>query len=117
MSRRCRVRPGGATGRNDTLRYDPDMAPPHRVAALAYDGLAAFELGVAVEAFAVRRPELDVDWWYDFAVCADCVETRFAGVCPNCGGGFVPRPIRPAVKLETYPASTERVTKAHAPCV
>ena len=71
MSRRCRVRPGGATGRNDTLRYDPDMAPPHRVAALAYDGLAPFELGVAVEAFAVRRPELDVDWWYDFAVCAE----------------------------------------------
>ena len=34
--------------------------PRHRVAALAYDGLAPFELGVAVEAFAVRRPELDV---------------------------------------------------------
>ena len=45
--------------------------PAHRVAALAYDGLAPFELGVAVEAFAVRRPELDVRWWYDFAVCAE----------------------------------------------
>ena len=52
-----------ASGRNDTVRYDPDMPAQHRVAALAYDGLAPFELGVAVEAFAVRRLELDVHMW------------------------------------------------------
>ena len=54
---------------------------------------------------------------FECTFCADCVETRFDGVCPNCGGGFVPRPMRPAVKLAAYPPSTERVVKAHAPCV
>jgi len=33
---------------------------------------------------------------YECTFCADCVETKLANVCPNCGGGFVPRPIRPA---------------------
>jgi uncharacterized protein len=28
--------------------------------------------------------------------CADCVERELHNVCPNCGGGFTPRPIRPA---------------------
>lgn len=35
------------------------------------------------------------------------------GVCPNCGGGFVPRPIRPAGLLSKYPPSTERIVKEH----
>jgi hypothetical protein len=33
---------------------------------------------------------------YECTFCADCVETKLHNVCPNCGGGFVPRPIRPA---------------------
>jgi uncharacterized protein len=33
---------------------------------------------------------------YECTFCADCVETRLGNVCPNCGGGFAPRPIRPA---------------------
>ena len=33
---------------------------------------------------------------YECTFCADCVETRIKNVCPNCGGGFAPRPIRPA---------------------
>ena len=33
---------------------------------------------------------------YECTFCADCVEARLNNVCPNCGGGFVPRPIRPA---------------------
>ena len=33
---------------------------------------------------------------YECTFCADCVETHLHNVCPNCGGGFVPRPIRPA---------------------
>lgn len=53
---------------------------------------------------------------FECTFCADCVETRFAGVCPNCGGGFVPRPIRPAKKLGRFPPSTERFTKPHAAC-
>jgi hypothetical protein len=32
---------------------------------------------------------------YECTFCADCVETKIFNVCPNCGGGFVPRPIRP----------------------
>ena len=43
---------------------------PHRVAALVFDGLAPFELGVVVEVFGLARPEVDVDDWYDLVVCA-----------------------------------------------
>jgi hypothetical protein len=33
---------------------------------------------------------------YECTFCADCVENALHDVCPNCGGGFAPRPIRPA---------------------
>ena len=52
---------------------------------------------------------------YECTFCADCVATPLHNVCPNCGGGFVPRPIRPrtawrpGVSLSHRPASTERV--------
>ena len=32
---------------------------------------------------------------YECTFCAHCVETKIGNVCPNCGGGFAPRPIRP----------------------
>jgi uncharacterized protein len=32
---------------------------------------------------------------FECTFCRDCVE-RLHDVCPNCGGGFVPRPIRPS---------------------
>lgn len=32
---------------------------------------------------------------YECTYCADCVETVLHNVCPTCGGGFCPRPIRP----------------------
>jgi hypothetical protein len=32
---------------------------------------------------------------YECTFCADCVETVLRDVCPNCGGNFEPRPIRP----------------------
>jgi len=32
---------------------------------------------------------------YECTFCADCVATKIDNVCPNCGGGFAPRPIRP----------------------
>ena len=38
---------------------------------LAFDGIAPFELGVAAEVFALPRPELEVDAWYDFALFAE----------------------------------------------
>ncbi len=33
---------------------------------------------------------------YECTFCADCVDTVLGNVCPNCGGGFAPRPIRPS---------------------
>lgn len=33
---------------------------------------------------------------YECTFCAHCVATVLHDVCPNCGGGFVPRPIRPS---------------------
>lgn len=39
------------------------------VVAVAYDGLCAFEFGVASELFGLARPELDVDW-YEYDVVA-----------------------------------------------
>jgi hypothetical protein len=32
---------------------------------------------------------------YECTFCADCADNKLANVCPNCGGGFVSRPIRP----------------------
>jgi hypothetical protein len=32
---------------------------------------------------------------YECTFCVSCVDTVLQGVCPNCGGNFVPRPIRP----------------------
>jgi uncharacterized protein len=58
---------------------------------------------------------------YECTFCAECVETKLLDVCPNCGGGFVPRPIRPAgewragVSLAHHPASTRRRHLAYAP--
>jgi hypothetical protein len=46
---------------------------------------------------------------FECTFCVACVETVLGGVCPNCGGEFVPRPRRPAAELVRNPASTERV--------
>jgi hypothetical protein len=54
---------------------------------------------------------------YECTFCADCAEGHFGGICPNCGGELVRRPIRPAARLVSDPASTERVTKAHPGCL
>jgi len=35
---------------------------------------------------------------YECTFCAACVEHKLYNVCPNCGGGFAPRPIRPATE-------------------
>ncbi|HEY1257855.1 MAG TPA: DUF1272 domain-containing protein [Stellaceae bacterium] len=52
---------------------------------------------------------------YECTFCADCVEKHLANVCPNCGGGFAPRPIRPlrewrpGLSRTDRPPSTERI--------
>jgi hypothetical protein len=49
---------------------------------------------------------------YECTFCRSCVETKLKGVCPNCGGNFAPRPIRPASRLGKHPPATERVLNA-----
>ena len=48
---------------------------------------------------------------YECTFCAECTENVLHGICPNCGGNLMPRPIRPAGMLARNPASTRRVTK------
>jgi len=33
---------------------------------------------------------------FECTFCRDCALGVFDNTCPNCGGGFVPRPVRPA---------------------
>lgn len=49
---------------------------------------------------------------FECTFCVDCVGNVLGGICPNCGGEFVQRPIRPAALLGKYPASTKRILKA-----
>jgi uncharacterized protein len=51
---------------------------------------------------------------FECTFCASCADGVLKGVCPNCGGNFAPRPIRPAAKLGKYPPSTERVLRKRA---
>jgi hypothetical protein len=50
---------------------------------------------------------------YECTFCASCVEAVLGNVCPNCGGGFAPRPIRPSRNwkgdnhLGKHPAGTK----------
>lgn len=48
---------------------------------------------------------------FECTFCHECVKNILQQVCPNCGGGFEKRPIRPASLLEKYPVSTKKVHK------
>ena len=48
---------------------------------------------------------------FECTFCRNCVETKLGGTCPNCGGNFAARPIRPEGKLAKNPPSTVRVLK------
>jgi len=45
---------------------------------------------------------------FECTFCRACVEGVLNRRCPNCGGEFVRRPIRPAGKLEKYPPARQR---------
>lgn len=53
---------------------------------------------------------------YECTYCAQCVEAVLRNVCPTCGGGFAPRPMRPQsafraelkLGLGHHPASDQR---------
>lgn len=49
---------------------------------------------------------------FECTFCSHCAKTVLRGVCPNCQGNLVARPVRPAALLGKYPASTKRVLKA-----
>ncbi len=57
---------------------------------------------------------------FESTFCADCVDGALQNVCPNCGGGFVPRPVRPArewrrgLSLAARPPSTKRVQLSYS---
>ena len=48
---------------------------------------------------------------FECTFCKSCVSEILQNVCPNCGGGFVERPIRPKALLEKYPPSKKVVFK------
>ena len=45
---------------------------------------------------------------YECTFCVDCAR-KLLGVCPNCGGELVHRPIRLPKALALHPASTVRI--------
>ena len=57
---------------------------------------------------------------FECTFCADCVDNVLFNVCPNCGGGFEPRPIRPATEwrlglsVATRPPSTKRESLSYS---
>jgi uncharacterized protein len=50
---------------------------------------------------------------FECTFCATCVDEVLGNVCPNCGGGFERRPVRPSKNLNDenylgkYPAATK----------
>lgn len=48
---------------------------------------------------------------FECTFCAACAEHTLKGICPNCGGELVRRPVRPAAKLDSFPASASRIFK------
>ena len=58
---------------------------------------------------------------YECTFCAECADNTLLNVCPNCGGGFAPRPIRPArewrpgLSIAKQPPSTKRHHLRYSP--
>ena len=54
---------------------------------------------------------------FECTFCKNCVESLLNNVCPNCGGGFYQRPVRPAKNwkgdnyLGAYPPTQRRFFK------
>ena len=72
----------------------------------------ALELRPTCENCNKKLPADALDAWicsFECTFCSSCVK-KLHNVCPNCGGGFMPRPIRPAKNhhgdnyLGKYPA-------------
>ncbi|WP_428032672.1 DUF1272 domain-containing protein [Ancylobacter sp.] len=46
---------------------------------------------------------------FECTFCADCAGDVLGGICPNCSGELVRRPVRPLTALARNPASTVQV--------
>lgn len=46
---------------------------------------------------------------FECTFCESCAKGVHSDVCPNCGGNFTLRPVRPAKLLQKYPQSTKRI--------
>ncbi|MBL4659631.1 MAG: DUF1272 domain-containing protein [Alcanivoracaceae bacterium] len=57
---------------------------------------------------------------YECTFCRSCVDELLENVCPNCGGGFVARPVRPKnvyredTSIKFQPASDIRVNTKYS---
>jgi len=81
----------------------------------------ALEMRVACEKCS-RTLQVDDEAYicsYECTFCARC-SAQMKQLCPNCGGGFEPRPIRPATEwrpglsVATRPPSTKRVSLSYS---
>jgi hypothetical protein len=65
--------------------------------------MAMLELRPTCEHCNRKLPPESAEAWicsYECTFCGDCVERVLSNVCPNCGGGFMPRPVRPSKNLK-----------------
>lgn len=46
---------------------------------------------------------------FECTFCTDCSDKLLNGICPNCKGELLRRPVRPPAALARNPASTVRV--------
>jgi uncharacterized protein len=53
---------------------------------------------------------------FECTFCIECAGRILGNQCPNCGGNFVSRPIRPVSLLKNNPPSIQRVLKENG-CV
>ena len=77
----------------------------------------ALELRPNCEFCDVDLPPNSVDAWicsYECTFCSDCVEHKLHNVCPNCGRGFAPRPIRPSTKRSYLSYSLDDIARHSA---
>lgn len=92
-----------------------DLAQKYQISADDFDVLTALALRPTCEHCNRDLPPNATEariCSFECTFCASCVDRVLGNVCPNCGGGFAPRPIRPARNwrngnyLGAYPART-----------
>lgn len=46
---------------------------------------------------------------FECTFCYSCASEIFENVCPNCGGNFEKRPVRPSKFKDKYPSGSQRL--------